>query len=474
MSSRPNDSASDENLATLASIFEHHTLETLAEILLTQADNSLDRAIELLLNPPASEVPPPTATSLNRRLSHRARSREQQTRLTQFRPPPFATDSTPAPPSKRFRSELATTPLSPTSSTKMTTTSTHAASLTDLLKWTPEGEGKTRQRSQLIILRRPDDVTRELPCVLVYNFLPALLARDLLTDLLRETPTWHRRKWYLFDRQVTSPHTSVLYAQTQLEQDPEDPGSSGDNGPDNTTMPSNSEGVDQKKASSVATEPQEPHNGGGFYFGGSKVRVRPYLPTMVEARRLIEAKVNCVLAERSRNPLESRDPWQGNKTIANCYNGSAEGVGWHGDRLTYIGPFATIASLSLGVTRQFRIRRFPGVQAQRDPLASPGMSRVFGIDLPHNALLLMLPSMQEEYQHSVPRYTPIDPHPLSGNIRINLTFRYSRPDYSADHTPHCHCGVPCELRAVTKQEATLGRYYYMCETDAVHGQGKLE
>ncbi|RKP38079.1 hypothetical protein BJ085DRAFT_14470 [Dimargaris cristalligena] len=315
----------------------------------------------------------------------------------------------------------------------MTTTSTHAASLTDLLKWTPEGEGKTRQRSQLIILRRPDDVTRELPCVLVYNFLPALLARDLLTDLLRETPTWHRRKWYLFDRQVTSPHTS---------------------------------------ASSVATEPQEPHNGGGFYFGGSKVRVRPYLPTMVEARRLIEAKVNCVLAERSRNPLESRDPWQGNKTIANCYNGSAEGVGWHGDRLTYIGPFATIASLSLGVTRQFRIRRFPGVQAQRDPLASPGMSRVFGIDLPHNALLLMLPSMQEEYQHSVPRYTPIDPHPLSGNIRINLTFRYSRPDYSADHTPHCHCGVPCELRAVTKQEATLGRYYYMCETDAVHGQGK--
>ena len=32
------------------------------------------------------------------------------------------------------------------------------------------------------------------------------------------------------------------------------------------------------------------------------------------------------------------------------------------------------------------------------------------------------------------------------NCRINITFRFYRPDYAASTTPRCKCGVPCILR----------------------------
>ena len=40
--------------------------------------------------------------------------------------------------------------------------------------------------------------------------------------------------------------------------------------------------------------------------------------------------------------------WRANVAASNRYEGSQESVGFHSDQLTNIGPFATIASLSLG------------------------------------------------------------------------------------------------------------------------------
>lgn len=40
--------------------------------------------------------------------------------------------------------------------------------------------------------------------------------------------------------------------------------------------------------------------------------------------------------------------WRANVAASNRYEGGSESVGFHSDQLTYLGPYPTIASLSLG------------------------------------------------------------------------------------------------------------------------------
>ena len=89
---------------------------------------------------------------------------------------------------------------------------------------------------------------------------------------------------------------------------------------------------------------------------------------MEEACEHIERIVNEEMRKRDRFPLEwSGDPepveddtedhrnanydklkWRANVAASNRYEGAAESVGFHSDQLTYLGPYPTIASLSLG------------------------------------------------------------------------------------------------------------------------------
>ena len=71
----------------------------------------------------------------------------------------------------------------------------------------------------------------------------------------------------------------------------------------------------------------------------------------------IEKVVNEELAKRQRYPLEYGGnegegtegyTWRANVAASNCYEGAKESVGFHSDQLTYLGPYPTIASLSLG------------------------------------------------------------------------------------------------------------------------------
>ena len=74
-------------------------------------------------------------------------------------------------------------------------------------------------------------------------------------------------------------------------------------------------------------------------------------------------------------------------------------------------------------------------------------------------------STQEVFKHCVPAQNTIDmfhpPYPPppdlvtededgrlsdTSNARINITFRFYRPDYRAQTTPRCKCDVPCILR----------------------------
>ena len=75
---------------------------------------------------------------------------------------------------------------------------------------------------------------------------------------------------------------------------------------------------------------------------------------MEEACKHIERIVNDELKKRDRYPLEwggngdDELTWRANVAAANCYEGGKESVGFHSDQLTYLGPYPTIASLSLG------------------------------------------------------------------------------------------------------------------------------
>jgi hypothetical protein len=77
-------------------------------------------------------------------------------------------------------------------------------------------------------------------------------------------------------------------------------------------------------------------------------------PAMEDACKIIERVVNSEMRNRTRFPLEWRGStqsspiWRANVAASNCYEGAKESVGFHSDQLTYLGPYPTIASLSLG------------------------------------------------------------------------------------------------------------------------------
>lgn len=85
--------------------------------------------------------------------------------------------------------------------------------------------------------------------------------------------------------------------------------------------------------------------------------------------------------------------------------------------------------------------------------------------------------MQEEWKHSVAPAQAIDPHPVAGNRRINITYRHYRAGFHPRNTPRCPppCGVPAVLRVVTRKTGeNHGRYFWMCHAGNVPGKEACE
>jgi len=92
-------------------------------------------------------------------------------------------------------------------------------------------------------------------------------------------------------------------------------------------------------------------------------------------------------------------------------------------------------------------------------------------------------STQERFKHSVPLQKAVDlfhspfPPPFKmehdvSNYRINITFRFYRPDFRPETTPRCRCNIPCVLRADMKgRTADEIRYFWMCYA-GVQNEGK--
>ena len=216
----------------------------------------------------------------------------------------------------------------------------------------------------------------------------------------------------------------------------------------------------------------------------------------------VKSSVNDEISRRIRShypnggKLRHQSPgeWIPNAAFVNCYDGCKESVGYHSDQLTYLGPRAIIGSLSLGVAREFRVRKIlpkhnigkapKGLSSQNIEQANePGS---ISIHLPHNSLLVMHAEMQEEWQHSIHPARVIDTHPVSGNKRINTTYRHYRDAFhprlvkmpscgpaSAEKRsllPRCKCDVPTVLKCVQRQVENLGRYMWTCDVNRTPGQ----
>src|SRR5271154_1531190 len=180
------------------------------------------------------------------------------------------------------------------------------------------------KRGKTLHLFSPADIAAHTPCSIIHNFLPTELANSLLNELLPEVTTYSRATFKLFDNVVQSPHSACFYVDNLEERD-------------------------RQKSEYL-------------YSGSYLDDVREMLPVMQKVQAIVQEAVNREIQIRIREhypdgkklKYQSPGEWQPNAAFVNCYDGGAQSVGYHSDRLSYLGPRAVIGSLSLGVAREFR------------------------------------------------------------------------------------------------------------------------
>ena len=213
--------------------------------------------------------------------------------------------------------------------------------------------------------------------------------------------------------------------------------------------------------------------------------MRAVSPLVQEAvNKEIEYRIKHFYPHGKKLPYQSPKIWTPNAAFVNCYKGGSESVGYHSDQLTYLGPRAVIGSISLGVAREFRVRKIVARNSEEGSAAGTSSSAAGGtndssradaegqiaIHLPHNSLLVMHAEMQEEWKHSIAPAQVIDPHPLAGNKRINITYRHYRDSFHPKYTPRCKCNVATVLRCVQRKKESRGRYMWMCHAGNTPGK----
>ncbi|KAI2469388.1 hypothetical protein F4781DRAFT_422029 [Annulohypoxylon bovei var. microspora] len=304
----------------------------------------------------------------------------------------------------------------------------------------PKKARRLSRKGATLHLYDPEDIAEYTPCSIIHNFLPPDEANDLLKELLNESDSFGKITFKLFDNVVQSPHTSGFYVGTEAE---------------------------------INTQKHD------YFYNGAKLEdVRHITPQLLRVRPKVQEAVNQEIQTRIRTrypggrklKYQSPESWSPNCAFVNCYDGPQQNVGYHTDQLTYLGPRAVIGSLSLGVAREFRVRRIvpkdPGDTSLDDSDAEGQIS----IHLPHNSLLAMHAEMQEGWKHCIAPAQTIDPHPIAGNRRINITYRDYKSTFHPKNTPKCKCGIPAVLRVVQKKKETHGRYFWMCYGGNVPGK----
>lgn len=253
----------------------------------------------------------------------------------------------------------------------------------------------------------------------VPNFLPKELADKVLDDLVSKRAQFSHNEFHIAGRKCTSTHYSTVYEN----------------------------GIDA-----------------GHVF--EKKSNNQFFPDLKVASYAVEDKVNEVLSEREKlAEWQIQQGWKANFCVANMFENAKQHLDWHSDKLDNIGPLPTIASISLGATRIFRLRKEYDTGDSKYQGGSAGT--IFNIPLPHNSLLIMLPGTQEEFKHCVPSLEDciVKEHPRYGKLRFNLTFRMKSSNMKGKRPtcPVCHHSM--HMRRMYKDPATRGYYFWLCQSD---------
>ena len=270
-----------------------------------------------------------------------------------------------------------------------TTTSSSAATSNNHSSSSISSSLPKLQKGKPLLLFKPEHVSALTPCTLIPRFLPAEVANELLLELVEEANGFVKKgsrevRFVLGGKEVWSKHTAAFYVRGDAE---------------------------------VGGMGEEEEGLWYTYSGVKEQKRRVFTERMERVAKLVEGKVREVILERWRREIEIRfgknssesspqtspsveigrkkyespHPWTTNAAIVNCYDGGTESVGWHADQVTYLGPMATIASVSLGVGREFGLKRQCAAEAE-----GGGVVKVW---LPHNSLLIMEAGTQEEWKH---------------------------------------------------------------------------
>ncbi len=112
------------------------------------------------------------------------------------------------------------------------------------------------------------------------------------------------------------------------------------------------------------------------------------------------------ILESLRKKLEEELGCKFNSVLLNYYRDGNDSMGRHSDDEKELGIKPTIASLSLGIKRDFVI------------IEKLGIKKRYIVQLEHGSLLVMRGNSQKVYSHELPKRKKVK----AG--RINLTFRY--------------------------------------------------
>ena len=108
--------------------------------------------------------------------------------------------------------------------------------------------------------------------------------------------------------------------------------------------------------------------------------------------------------QRLRVALQQRTGASYNSVLLNLYRDGSDGLGWHSDDERELGSTPTIASLSLGEVRRFRLRHRRTKES-------------INLELAKGSLLVMRGRSQRDWEHCVPKSKKVL------GERINATFR---------------------------------------------------
>jgi alkylated DNA repair dioxygenase AlkB len=145
-------------------------------------------------------------------------------------------------------------------------------------------------------------------------------------------------------------------------------------------------------------------------WGQRDERIRGRLvpqPRLTASLRLGELPPELAILDELGRALSQRYGVRFRTVGANLYRDGRDSVAWHGDRVLRERLTATVATVSLGHPRTFRLR----------PAA--GGSSV-GMVLGRGDLLVMGGTCQRTWKHSVPKVA-------SAGVRVSLAFRHADP-----------------------------------------------